>query len=131
MKLFSKKIIVTAFLLLLAANSSYAQDWPMFRANGNRTGSIGTSDSKTSFTGAKDWTVKLPDAIQSSPAIYGTLAIMGSNDGSIYALDIRNGDIVWTFHTGNWVASSPAVVDGKLFVGSYDGKMYCINAATG
>ena len=131
MKNIYKKTLLAALLLLLTVTAAFAQDWPMFRSDAMRTGTVPTEHAFANFTGQKDWTVKIPDAIQSSPAIYGSLAIFGSNNGYVYALDLSTGSTVWTFHTENWVASSPSVVDGKVFVGSYDSRLYCINAATG
>jgi len=94
-------LFAAALMLLITATAACAEDWPMFRANVNRTGTNAASLSAAAFSGQKDWTVKLPDKIQSSPAIYNTLAIFGSNDGKVYALDLHSGETVWTFSTGN------------------------------
>ena len=95
--------LAIAALLTIASASAQAADWPMFRANVNRTGTDTVTPSTASFSGQKEWTIKLPDAVQSSPAIYNdSIAIFGSNDGNVYALDLYTGSTVWTFHTGNW-----------------------------
>ena len=114
------KLNVTICLLLLTLAlqlPASAQDWPMFRANIRRTGNTADTASGAEFTGRKDWTVKIPDAVRSSPAIYGSSIIFGSNNANIYSLDLYSGKIKWTFPTGNWVVSSPAVADGKVFAG--------------
>ena len=124
-------LTVMLFLTLAIQIPAFAQDWPMFRANSQRTGNVDNNTAKVDFTGRKDWTVKIPDAVRSSPAIFKSSIIFGSNNGNVYSMDLYSGKINWSFPTGNWVVSSPAVVDGKVFVGSYDSKMYCLDASTG
>jgi polyvinyl alcohol dehydrogenase (cytochrome) len=42
----------------------------------------------------------------------------GSYSGQMYALDTRNGHILWNFASGSTVIDSPSVVDGTLYWGS-------------
>ena len=134
-----KKMIQTVLLqlislvLLTIANPATASEWPMFRANPLRTGTIETknANSKVTLSGEKDWSLKISHSIQSSPAIYENAIIFGSDDGYIYSLDAKNKNLNWSFYAENWVVSSPSILDGKVFVGSYNGKMYCLDAKTG
>lgn len=71
------------------------------------------------------------DALQSSPAVSGTLVYFGSGDGNLYALDTAGGQLKWKFTTGNVVHSSPAVADGVVYIGSWDSYLYALDAATG
>ena len=57
------------FLTLALQLPASAQDWPMFRANIRRTGNAADIAAGADLTGRKDWTVKIPDAVRSSPAI--------------------------------------------------------------
>jgi polyvinyl alcohol dehydrogenase (cytochrome) len=42
-------------------------------------------------------------------------------EGNMYALDARTGEVLWSFKSGGSVMSAPAVVDGVLYWGSgYD-----------
>jgi outer membrane protein assembly factor BamB len=63
-------------------------------------------------------------------------------DGTVYALDMQNGSILWTTNIrthkviqspqwGHRLVSSPAYADGQLYVGSDDGRLYCLNASNG
>jgi WD40 repeat protein len=65
-------------------------------------------------------------------------------DGTLYALELTSGRLVWRFDTeghtldsGKFgfdrrtIQSSPAVVNGTVFVGSRDGHLYAVDAETG
>jgi outer membrane protein assembly factor BamB len=57
---------------------------------------------------------------------------VGSNDGSLYALNGTTGQKVWEFLTGGEVGSSPAIgADGSVYVGSADTRLYALEAASG
>jgi len=63
--------------------------------------------------------------------VVGNTVYFGSGDGSVYAVDARNGVLQWKFATKDVVHASPAVVGGMVFVGSFDGNLYALDAATG
>ena len=78
-------------------------------------------------------------AITSSPAVTGTTAYVGSNDGKLYAFDATGSDAhcsgtprvcdpLWTAATNGAVHSSPAVSGSTVYVGSDDGKLYAFDA---
>src|SRR5882724_6027831 len=69
--------------------------------------------------------------IFSSPAIANGLAYVGSGDGNLYAIDIRNKKQAWKFSTNGPVHSSPALFKKVVYFGSYDGYFYAIDAITG
>ena len=62
-----------------------------------------------------------------SPAITGDgTAIVGSDEGVVYAVDL-NGKVRWSIPTGGVVFSSPAIApDGTVYVGSGDQRLYAI-----
>jgi len=77
------------------------------------------------------WAFSTGGPVTSSPAIADGLAYVGSDDGSMYAVDTRTGTEAWRFETGGPVRSSPAVAGGVVFFGSYDGSFYALDAASG
>jgi outer membrane protein assembly factor BamB len=49
---------------------------------------------------------------------------VGSNDGSLYALNAATGAKLWSYNTGNDIESSPVVADGAVYVISANGTLY-------
>jgi len=65
------------------------------------------------------------------------IVYVGSQDGSLYALNDTNGAKLWNYavnaavHIYPFPTSSPAVVKGVVYVGSYNGNVYALNASSG
>lgn len=75
------------------------------------------------------WKYTTGGDVASSPAIGtdGTIYV-GSDGGSIYALNPADGSEKWTYSTGASVSSSPAIgSDGIIYFGSEDRYVYAIN----
>ncbi len=103
----------------------------------------GTIQAITATTGARRWVTRtgadapLPwghesgDTWTSSPAIAGGVVVVGSGDGSLYALDLSTGAVRWKAPTGRRIRSSPAVSGKMVVVGSGDGRVYGFDLDTG
>jgi outer membrane protein assembly factor BamB/orotate phosphoribosyltransferase len=103
--------------------------------------SLPVTEPRSSATFRNVWSFASPDpnffhrVPKSFPATDGKRVYFGSDCGSFWCLDGRDGSIVWNFivnapgHKNLW--SSPTVVDGKVYFGSYDGNVYCLEAETG
>lgn len=102
--------------------------WPMFRG-GQRL--LGRAPGALPDSMALVWKFKTDGAVKSSPAIDDGLVFIGSDDGNIYAIDLRTGGRVWAYETGDAVEAAPCVVDGSVFVGSSDTFLYAIDAKSG
>lgn len=87
------------------------------------------------------WVFAFPEAIRarSQPAIAGGAVYVGSQNGSVFALDRETGCIRWTFKTvaeirngivvEPWAAGKEAAP--SLFFGDIVGNVYALNAVTG
>jgi len=105
-----------------------ADAWPMFRGSPALTGvSAGKLPEKPKLY----WRARTGDAVKSSAAIVGGKVYVGSDDGNVYALDLKTGRRVWAHHVGDAVEASPTVIGGVVYVGSADEFLYAIDAATG
>ena len=103
-------------------------DWPMLHHDLQHTG---TSPSTAPNTNNTLWSYTTGNSVASSPAIVGGVVYIGSDDGSVYALNALSGVKLWSFTTGDTVHSSPSVVDGVVYVGSWDDNVYALNATNG
>jgi eukaryotic-like serine/threonine-protein kinase len=105
-----------------------AADWPMFRGGPALTGvASGTLPEKMVLL----WSFKTGDPVKSSAAIVQGRVFIGSDNGNLYAVDLREGKEIWTFKTGGAVESSPCVFEGRVYCGSDDGFLYALESATG
>lgn len=73
---------------------------------------------------------------KSDPAIDDTCVYMGSDDGTMWALDQQTGSVVWQHkigphHRGKGIFSSPKVLGDAVYFGGYDGNTYALDTATG
>jgi eukaryotic-like serine/threonine-protein kinase len=109
--------------LSLSANAASAT-WAMFRGNPALTGlSEATLPNRLKLA----WTFKTEGPVKSSAAIADGKAFIGSNDGYLYAFDLKSGSNLWRFKTEGPVESSPLVLENIVYVGSADGAVYAVN----
>jgi len=77
------------------------------------------------------WKFKTRGPVFSSAALAGGRVFIGSTDGNVYALRLKDGKRLWAFKTRDSVEATPHVVSGLVVVGSADGYLYALDAATG
>ncbi|HLY30012.1 MAG TPA: PQQ-binding-like beta-propeller repeat protein, partial [Ktedonobacterales bacterium] len=77
------------------------------------------------------WKFDTSGAVGSSPAVANGMVYIGSNDGSLYALDASTGSLMWEYQTGDVVHSSPTVANGMVYVGSNNSNVYALDTTTG
>jgi outer membrane protein assembly factor BamB len=65
------------------------------------------------------------------PAVSEGVVYVGTDAGTLLALDLRTGDDVWTFAADAPVTRSPAVGGGRVFFGSEDARLHAVDASTG
>jgi outer membrane protein assembly factor BamB len=71
------------------------------------------------------WTFQTGGQIWSSAVHDGGVLYFGSDDDSLYAVDL-NGQLCWKFTTGGRVRSTPAVGDDLVLFASDDGFLYAL-----
>ena len=101
---------------------------------------VGTGEGKLiareKESGTLRWVSKLPSEVLSKPLETETFVIARSNDGSVHALDKKNGQEIWNFQKtapklsvrGN---SNPLRVDDSVVIGWDDGRMTALDLETG
>ena len=65
-----------------------------------------------------------------SPARQGLL-FFGSQNGTVYALNARNGNSLWTYHAAGAVKASPSLSNGVLYFGDYSGELQAVCESNG
>ncbi len=85
----------------------------------------------TPAAGSVLWTYHTGNAIWSSPSVSDGMVFFGSDDMSVYALDVNTHSLRWKFTTRGFVRSRPSVSNGVAYISSDDGYLYAIDASTG
>ena len=101
----------------------------MFRNSLDRSGVY--QDSGSGIYGGVLWRKQADGPVRSSPIIAGSLLLIGSSDGNLYALEAKTGNAKWKFPADSAIASSAAVADGRVFFSSYKGSFYAVSFADG
>jgi len=80
----------------------------------------------------KQWDFPTNGAIRSNPVIEANIAYFGSDDHSLYALDLANhANAKWYFATGGPVRSKPTIGKDRIYFGSGDRHIYALKKNNG
>ena len=80
---------------------------------------------------ALPWGLEGWDYLMASPVPLGSVTLLPSGDGTLYAVETSSGEERWRFETGARIRSTPAVEDGVVFFGSGDGVVHALQLETG
>jgi len=106
-------------------------DWfPMFCYDAANTSHKSSGAGPTTYLTEK-WKFETPVGIVSSPTVVEGIVYVGTNNGTIYAVNSSDGSQKWSYQADDKVRSSPAIVDGTVYVGSDDGNLYALDAKSG
>lgn len=104
------------------------KDWPMAGGTLERDGLTGATLRPPLELA---WKVDAGGPVQTASAVVAGKVYVGSDSGSLLALDASTGRMLWKFPTGDKVRCSPAVAGGSVYFGSNDGKFYAVDTASG
>jgi outer membrane protein assembly factor BamB len=114
-----------------AAHTQAAQapaEWPQFRGTPTLTGV--TSASMPATLKVK-WTFEAGDAVESSAAIAGGVAYVGSQKGELLALDVATGKPKWATKMAGPAYGAPVVVNDLVIETGFEGGIFALDAKTG
>jgi outer membrane protein assembly factor BamB len=89
------------------------------------------------FTGRLRWKTAVRGArgnavpFYSTPALARGRLVVGGIDGSVYALDARDGGQLWRFDAGRYVYGSAAIWRGRVFIGDFSGGFFALSLRSG
>ncbi len=120
------------------------KEWHMYRAGAERSSFIETESPDTA---AIRWThvplnsldilsekgrVLMDAECANTPPVIGYgKVVIGCGDGSVKALDLETGDLLWRSYTSGRIMSSPTIWKDRVFAGSCDGYLYAFLLKTG
>jgi len=130
---------------LLLVGPAKAADWPMWRADANRSAA---SPEELPEQLHLQWTRQYSPRVQVwddplnhdlmsydrvfEPVVLGERVLIGFNDtDKVVALDLRSGKELWAFYTDGPVRFAPVAWQDKVYFTSDDGHLYCVGAADG
>lgn len=104
------------------------EDWPTFRANGARSGSVETTVASRL---KKTWTKALTGRL-TQPVCAGDLVVVAEIDThTVHALNALDGSVKWSFTAGGRIDSPPTIFQGMVLFGSADGRVRALRATDG
>ncbi len=104
------------------------EDWPYFRGDARSTGVA-----RTELPAELDvlWEHKVNQgAFEGTPAITGgknKTVYLGDLDGSLFALNLDTGKVLWEYKVEIGFVTAPAVKDDQIYIGDIDGIFYCLD----
>jgi len=118
----------SAYSKVKLTNAQASSEWPQFRHDIQRSGSVETSVASEL---KEIWNVKLPGTITAPVIAGGSVYVSAVDESKVYAFDERTGKERWSFLAGANVDSPPSIYNGLVVFGAADGHVYCLRAADG
>ncbi|HJN14686.1 MAG TPA: PQQ-binding-like beta-propeller repeat protein [Armatimonadota bacterium] len=100
----------------------------MLRHDASRSG---RSDEPGPELSAIAWSRDLGSPVDSSPAVVGGRVLVGTIDGTFWAVDQADGAVIWQASLGSPIVSSPCVAGERVVFGSVDGSLYGLDVGSG
>jgi polyvinyl alcohol dehydrogenase (cytochrome) len=124
--------------LNLAAGADQVTSWGMGLKNERYRAATQTKLTRANIGDLKlRWAFAYPGAsrARSQPTVYGDVIFVGSQDGTVYALDMASGCAYWTFKAEAEIRSAisiDATADGvRLYFGDFKGHVYGVEGQNG
>jgi outer membrane protein assembly factor BamB len=78
-----------------------------------------------------DWVFDAVTLIEFPPAVKDGLAVLGTNSGRVFALDVDTGGVVWETRQKGYIAATPAIAGDTAYVASMDGMLSAYRLSDG
>jgi outer membrane protein assembly factor BamB len=123
-------LCILCLLLGASGQTQTGSAWPQFRGNPALTG-VATDVLKAPLE--VQWTYEAGESVESSAAIAGNTAYVGSQPGVLVALDLASGKRKWEYKTSDvgLGESSPAVAGELVLVGDLGGILHAVGVTDG
>ncbi len=113
----------------LGVGKSEGAEWPMYRADARRRGSVATT---VDVDGLEPrWHIELDQGATPPVVAEGVLLVAEKDGHTVHAVDARSGERRWRYTAGGRIDSPPTVHRGRVLFGSADGWVYCLRLTDG
>jgi len=104
------------------------EDWPTFRADAARSGSVRT---RVSTNWKASWRTHLGQRLTQPVVAHGTVFVASIDDHTLFLLDAVTGKVLTRFIAGGRIDSPPTIANGMAVFGCRDGWVYALRCADG
>lgn len=105
-----------------------SDSWPTYRQNNLRSGK---ADTLIETRPKLMWQTELGGDLSQPVIAHGRVLVACQRTNSVFALDVKNGRILWMFTAGAAVDSAPTLYQGRALFGCRDGWVYCLRVEDG
>ncbi len=105
-----------------------ADDWPAYRQNARRSGSV---DTRVPADLNNLWSVKIGGQLTQPVVAGGNVFVVQKETATVHALDLESGERIWSQTVSGSIDFPPTVHNGNVFIGSRDGFVYSFRANDG
>jgi outer membrane protein assembly factor BamB len=82
-------------------------------------------------SGPPGWIFDGRTLLEFPPAVDEGVAVVGTNAGRVFALDVQTGKVRWARRQKGYIAATPAIFGGRVYVASMDGRLTCYRIEDG
>lgn len=105
-----------------------AEDWPIHRSGGSRSGSTATT---VSAELQPTWEIDLTCQGTQPVVVDGKLFVAEKDAHRVRCFDAKTGEDIWSFTAGGRIDSTPTVSGDLVIFGCRDGRVYCLRTTDG
>jgi len=77
------------------------------------------------------WTFDTGATVTAAPVTDGNIVVIGTKDGSCYALSIKDGKQLWRFETNAPLLGTAVIAGDRAVLTACDSSIYCLSTKTG
>ncbi|MGB0715524.1 MAG: PQQ-binding-like beta-propeller repeat protein [Phycisphaerae bacterium] len=128
----SSLMVAVAMACLIAvpswADTPSCRDWTHWRGGGEQTG---YRDCEIPAVPKLAWEFSVDDAFSAAAVIADGVIYVGSEEGTLYAVGLRDGKVRWKFEEPEIIQAAPSVCGDRVYVGDDMGTMFAVDRKTG
>jgi len=112
----------------VTANNAGGEDWPTYRSDNKRSGSIST---RIPTKLKENWMENLGGKLSPVTVANGKLFVAAVDRHMVYSLDSNTGKVLWSFTADGRVDTPPTIYGNMAIFGCRDGRVYCLRTTDG